>query len=244
MVPHGSRGPASTRTFFASLLFSKLLNSHFLRFRRSLPKVLLSVALIPLPFLAPTRPNIQITNVPEVQISKNEAIFVSATPPIRIIPGESNSTRAEREHTEAVRKERYRQSLQSSGLGLPVIAEDALEMRIRDFLLTQQSPFATNVPEMIQSAVQSGIDPRLLAGISGAESTFGLHMPPGSHNPFGLGPARVFSSYKEAFQAESEFLFTHFGGKNNYNPYQIGPSYTGTGSTTWGPRVAQVMFSI
>lgn len=177
-------------------------------------------------------------------MSKNEAVFADATPLIRITPGESNSAREERERAENVRKEQHKRSMQSSGLELPEIGEKALEMRIRDFLVSQHSPLVESVPGLIATAESHGIDPRLIAGIAGAESTFGLHMPTDAHNPFGLGPNRVFSSFDEAYQAESDFLQAHFGSRNTYDPFKIGPSYTGTGSTTWGPSVARVMAAI
>ena len=64
-----------------------------------------------------------------------------------------------------------------------------------------------------------GLDPRVLVAISGAETSFATYGPSQLiHNPFGLGPGRVYASYEEAIAAAANNL--------------AGPLYLGAGKTT------------
>jgi cell wall-associated NlpC family hydrolase len=83
------------------------------------------------------------------------------------------------------------------------------------------SPLAGAGAAFVASAGQVGLDPRVLVAISGAETSFATYGPSQLiHNPFGLGPGRVYTSWEEAIAAAANNL--------------AGPLYLGAGKTTIG----------
>jgi cell wall-associated NlpC family hydrolase len=83
------------------------------------------------------------------------------------------------------------------------------------------SPLAGMGAAFVASAGQMGLDPRMLVAISGAETSFGTYGPSQLiHNPFGMGPGRVYPSWEEAIAAAAGNL--------------AGPLYLGAGKVTIG----------
>jgi cell wall-associated NlpC family hydrolase len=89
------------------------------------------------------------------------------------------------------------------------------------YLVGKGSPFAGAGAAFVASAGQVGLDPRMLVAISGAETSFGTYGPSQLiHNPFGMGPGRVYASWEEAIAAAANNL--------------AGPLYLGAGKVTIG----------
>ncbi len=89
------------------------------------------------------------------------------------------------------------------------------------YLAGKGSPLAGSGAAFVASAGQVGLDPRMLVAISGAETSFGTYGPSQLiHNPFGMGPGRVYGSWGEAIAAAANNL--------------AGPIYLGAGKVTIG----------
>ena len=89
------------------------------------------------------------------------------------------------------------------------------------YLVGTGSPLAGTGAAFVASAGQVGLDPRVLVAISGAETSFATYGPSQLiHNPFGMGPGRVYASWDEAIAAAANNL--------------AGPLYLGAGKTTIG----------
>jgi len=183
------------------------------------------------------------SSIIEVALHREKPVFVDATPSIVIKPGDSNTTIEEKKRQEKL-EQLWRARANATGIVLRDITVDQLGDAIADYLARQGSPLAESAADFVSAANEYGLDPRLMVGISGAESSFGLHMPYGSHNPFGLGPNIYFGSFHDAIYAEAAFLNAHFASRGVHSPHAIGPSYTGTGSQTWGVAVANFMSRI
>lgn len=84
-----------------------------------------------------------------------------------------------------------------------------------------------------QAFVQSGrrhrIDPRLLAAIAGAESSFGEHQS-GAKNPFGWGPGIDFPSYQAAIETVAKGLRENYLNQGLKTIVQIGSKYAPAGA--------------
>lgn len=201
--------------------------------------VAVPLVFIPMPLLSLTDTGSSI----EFKLDISALILPGITSPIRIIPGDSNTTIEQKRKTDEINTKLHH-AVVASGVMAKTTAGDTLIQSITAFLQSKQSPLANHVDELVGVSVDYNLDPRMLVGIAGAESSFGLRMPEGSHNPFGLGPSRRFSSFNEAFLAEARFLNKNFTSRGVTSPHQIGPTYTGTGSKSWGVSVAGIMARI
>ncbi len=179
----------------------------------------------------------------ELALSHDAAIFAGNQRQIKITPTESNAAVAERQKQQHL-LQLWQERAGETGISLRNIMPEQLDDAIADFLSRNSSPLVDNAADFVAAADQYNLDSRLMVGISGAESSFGVHIPPGSHNPFGLGPNLRFASFHDAIYAEAAFLDHYFAHRGITNPHAIGPSYTGTGSTTWGVAVAGFMTRI
>lgn len=245
MVPQAFRGLARTRTNFSQLLhsFRKLVtNTYLFLFSPSTValKVVFSVWFVQIPITAPhapAPPHAPLSS--EITLNRDQGIFSDGETLLVIMPGESNAARESRE-----RMQKQIVRTRAAGLSLRPIDEAEMSESIRDFLVRKRSPLASHAVDFVEAGQHYNIDPRLLVGIAGIESSFGLHMPYGSHNPFGLGPHLRFRNFRDAIFAEAAFLHRYFTSRGVMNPHRIGPSYTGTGSTSWGVAVARFMTTI
>src|SRR5258706_9253508 len=64
---------------------------------------------------------------------------------------------------------------------------DVRVTRLHSFLQSYDSPLADEAKTFIQEADKNNLDWKLVAAISGVESTFGKQIPPGSYNGWGWG---------------------------------------------------------
>lgn len=113
-----------------------------------------------------------------------------------------------------------------------------------NFLDSYNSPLKIYARNFVEEANKNNLDYRLLAAISGVESTFGQQLPYSSYNAWGWGiygnNALRFGSYPEAISTISKSLRENYidswGAKN---VYQIGRFYAA--SPTWAQRVVYFM---
>lgn len=107
-------------------------------------------------------------------------------------------------------------------------------------LSQRHSPLAAYAQYIVQESDANGIDWTLIAAISGKESGFGINMPEGSYNAWGIGGRsfRYFSSWEESIAFEAALL----GRDYRYNEY-AGIQYkycpSSECSDTWTQDVTQ-----
>lgn len=118
---------------------------------------------------------------------------------------------------------------------------------LRGFLTTYDSPLAQYSEDFVRSADKYRLDWKLVAAISGLESTFGQQIPYNSYNGWGWGiygdNMIRFKSWPEGIETISKGLrFNYLKDKTESDPYVIGPTYAS--SPTWAQRVAYFMQKI
>lgn len=100
-------------------------------------------------------------------------------------------------------------------------------LKLKKFLKKQEAPLFDNAEDFVKEARKNNLPLYLVAGISGAESSFGKFIPFNSYNPFGWGVygnnVIYFKSFKEAIAVVSFEIRKRY--KDNLKPEQIGPSY-------------------
>jgi len=126
-------------------------------------------------------------------------------------------------------------------------ASDSRTRILREFLENYDSPLAPFAKTFIETADRYNLDWKLVAAISGVESTFGQQIPNNSFNGWGWGiygdNMIRFSSWKEGIETVSEGLRTKYIDKwGAKNIYEIGEIYAA--SPTWAVRVEYFMNKI
>lgn len=118
---------------------------------------------------------------------------------------------------------------------------------LNDYLQKYNSPLQYHAQDFVDAADNAGIDWRLVAAISGVESTFGKFVPGGSNTPYtsfnawGWGAstpdaAIYFKSWKEGINTVSVGLKKNYISKGLTDPYAINRVYAA--SPTWGQKVS------
>ncbi len=115
---------------------------------------------------------------------------------------------------------------------------------LKEFLESYNSPLAPLALVFVETADTYNLDWRLLAAISGVESTFGQQIPSGSYNGWGWGVygnnATYFSSWKDGIQIISRGLRENYMDKwGATNVYEIGRMYAA--SSAWASHVEYFM---
>lgn len=126
-------------------------------------------------------------------------------------------------------------------------SEDVRAKVLRGFLASYNSPLASSSGTFVKTADAYRLDWRLLAAISGVESTFAHQLPYNSYNAWGWGiygdNMIYFTSYDEAIETISKALRENYIDKwGAQNVYQIGRFYAA--SPTWAQRVVYFMNQI
>ena len=140
------------------------------------------------------------------------------------------------------------QNLESSTIAKSMSKVDIeKENRIKTletYFSTHNSPLTPYASIFVEEAYKNNLDWRLVAAISGVESTFGKHIPQGSYNGWGWDSGKYkFESWEEAIQIISETLNTKYAQNWGANtPSEIGKYYAA--SPTWASRVAFFMEKI
>lgn len=115
---------------------------------------------------------------------------------------------------------------------------------LKKFLESYNSPLAPYSQIFVEEARANNIDWRMVAAISGVESTFGQQIISNSHNAWGWGiygrNVKYFNSYDEAIKTISKSLRQDYMDKwGATDVYQIGRLYAA--SPTWASRVNYFM---
>lgn len=115
---------------------------------------------------------------------------------------------------------------------------------LRIFLEKYSSPLSNYADTFVEEADKNGLDWKLLAAISGVESTFGQQIPYNSYNAWGWGiygtNAIYFSSWEEAIKVISKGLSENYIKRlGTDDVYSIGRMYAA--SPTWASRVTYFM---
>ncbi len=128
------------------------------------------------------------------------------------------------------------------------VTQDDYRVKIlSDYLAQRNSPLTPYAADFVENADKYNLDWKLVAAISGVESTFGEAIPVNSYNAWGWGVygdnVIRFGSWKEGIQTISQGLRERYidkwGGKDIY---QIGAMYAS--SPAWAGHVEMYMNNI
>ena len=125
-------------------------------------------------------------------------------------------------------------------LDLQFRADDNRAQILRGYLEKRNSPLAPYAEDFIIEADKNNIDWRLVAAISGLESSFGVHIPVDSYNGWGYGVygnnVRRFESWEDGIAVVSKALRDDYMNKWGARTVpEIGRIYAA--SPTWAVRV-------
>lgn len=118
---------------------------------------------------------------------------------------------------------------------------------LTQYLTKHDSPLVDSAHTFVEAADKYNLDWKLVASISGLESSFGIHIPYNSYNGWGWGVygdnVIRFKSWDEAIWTISQALREKYLKDNPISdPYLIGPTYAS--SPTWAVRVDSIMNQI
>jgi len=121
-------------------------------------------------------------------------------------------------------------------------SKDVRALKLQKYLESKNSPLASQANAFVRISDKYEIDYTLLPAISGIESSFGIHLMPNSHNPFGWGGGHIYyDSWEECIESVAK------GIANNYPsdiPEEIGPIYTPPNYVKWIAAVKQFQTQI
>jgi len=125
--------------------------------------------------------------------------------------------------------------------------QDNRAQLLKKFLEKRNSPLAKNAATFVNEADKYNIDWKLVAAISGVESTFGQAVPYNCNNAWGYNiygdTTRCFETYDAAIAVISHDLRTLYMNQwGAQDVYQIGAHYAA--SKTWASRVDGFMADI
>lgn len=114
--------------------------------------------------------------------------------------------------------------------------------RLRNFLISFDSPLAESADHFVAEADRLQLDWRLVAAIAGVESTFGKHVPYNSYNGWGWGiftgqqDGVHFKNWKHGITEVSEGLRYNYINKGAVTLDQIGRIYAASPAWSWKVR--------
>jgi hypothetical protein len=134
-------------------------------------------------------------------------------------------------------------SASSATTQLPTVEKTGADLRVKiltNYLKQNNSPMVANAADFVAAADKYNLDWKLVAAISGVESTFGQQIPTNSYNAWGWGVygdnVINFKSWKDGINTVSQGLreryMNQWGGKDIY---QIGAVYAS--SPAWAGHV-------
>ncbi len=113
---------------------------------------------------------------------------------------------------------------------------------LAEYFALHNSPLESHAQDFIDAAKKYDLDWKLVAAISGVESTFGKFIP-GGYNAWGWGvygtQAIYFDSWREGIFTVSKGLRENYLNKGLIDPYQMNRSYAA--SPVWGSKVTYFM---
>jgi hypothetical protein len=134
-------------------------------------------------------------------------------------------------------------SISSTTIQIPQNYKAGSDYRVKilkDYLAQQNSPLTPYAPDFIYYADKYNLDWKLVAAISGVESTFGKEIPPYSYNGWGWGVygnnVIRFNSCQDGIKTVSQGLRTNYMDKwGGTDIYSIGAMYAS--SKAWPDHV-------
>jgi len=121
---------------------------------------------------------------------------------------------------------------------------DYRNLILKSYLESYDSPLAEYSEELIFQADKYDIDWRLVAAISGVESTFGKRIPANSYNAYGwANGAYHFQGWEDSIEIVSKTLREKYYDKGAEDIYAIGRRYAPP-SSTWAYKVKGFMEKI
>lgn len=141
------------------------------------------------------------------------------------------------------------ETTEAGASGIPtnriVITHDPRVDKLEAYLTSHNSPLASYASVFIEKADSYGLDWRLVASISGVESTFGKKLPRNSYNAYGWnGGNFYFKNWEDGIETVSRTLREKYMDKWGADtPYKIGPYYAPP-SRTWAGKVTYFMNQI
>jgi len=116
--------------------------------------------------------------------------------------------------------------------------------QLKAFLEKYNSPLAPYAGKFISEADKNGLDWRLVASITGVESTFGKQIPYNSYNAYGwVNGDYSFPSWNASIEVVSQTLRQNYINKGAVSIDQIARRYAPP-STTWAWKVKYFMKKI
>lgn len=116
--------------------------------------------------------------------------------------------------------------------------------KLRRFLAYYDSPLASYAPVFIETASKYNLDWKLVAAITGVESTFGKAIPFNSYNAYGwANGAYYFKSWEESIGVVSKTLRENYVNRGADTVEKIAPIYAPP-SQTWAGKVLYFMDKI
>jgi murein DD-endopeptidase MepM/ murein hydrolase activator NlpD len=116
--------------------------------------------------------------------------------------------------------------------------------QIDGFLTKRGSPMAGLGHIFVAAGQKYGVDPKLVASISGIESSFGKHIF-GNFNAWGWGPGRSFGSWQEGITTVTRGLREGYLSRGLRTPQQIvsryAPASDGNDEQNWANTVSHFM---
>ncbi len=140
----------------------------------------------------------------------------------------------------------YRVADESAQLRTSVVGEtgDLRVSQLKAFLEKYNSPLAPYAGKFIAEADKNGLDWRLVASITGVESTFGKQIPYNSYNAYGwVNGEYSFPSWNASIEVVSKTLRQNYLDKGAVSIDQIARRYAPP-STTWAWKVKYFMKKI
>lgn len=116
---------------------------------------------------------------------------------------------------------------------------DERVMKLKAYLLAKNSPLADESENFVTIADTYDLDWKLVTAISGVESTFGKHIPTGSHNGWGWGiptgaqSGITFKNWREGIEQVSKGLRKNYLDRGAKTIEQIGRIYAASPSWSW-----------
>lgn len=123
-----------------------------------------------------------------------------------------------------------------------VMSADPRVEKLEEYLTSHNSPLAPYAKIIIANADKYNLDWRLVASISGVESTFGKRLPRNSYNAYGWnGGNYYFKSWEDGIETVSKTLRQNYMDKWGAKTiYDIAPIYAPP-SKTWAYNVNYFM---
>lgn len=133
------------------------------------------------------------------------------------------------------------QEIAGASASLKIVEQDStFDYRVenlKNFLDSVNSPLSPYASNFVREADKYGLDYRLVASISGVESTFGKRIPTKSYNAYGWANGNyTFKSWPDSISVVSSTLKYNYIDKGADSVYEIAKIYAPP-SKTWAGKV-------